>query len=131
MTNPAAVMSGVLNLFLAQPFGTRSLMQRILIMAISDSVTSIQKSIDALCSKIEEPLLCARLRNYVYSDQDIKASILHNAETEDLDKIVVIIKSDVLSPDIPSEEYGRVYNAYVAWNNAVENVGKVRNESGR
>lgn len=125
VANPAAVMSGVLNLFLAQPFGTRSLMQRILIMAISDSIGHIQKSIDTLQAKVDEPLLCERIRNYVYSEQDTKDLIENESEDENLDKLVIILRTDLLKPDLPSEISGKILNTYIAWNKAVENVGKM------
>ncbi|KAH0254386.1 hypothetical protein KCU84_g23493, partial [Aureobasidium melanogenum] len=38
--NPAAVMAGVLDLFLAQPFGAKSLLQRIFSLALGDSIRS-------------------------------------------------------------------------------------------
>ena len=57
-TNPAAVMSQVLDLFMAQPFGARSLLQRIFGMAIHDGISNIQKSIDVLIfQKIHDPIL--------------------------------------------------------------------------
>jgi hypothetical protein len=52
IANPAAVMSGVLDLFLAQPFGTRSLLQRIFAQTLSDGIRLFQRSIDDLVSKI-------------------------------------------------------------------------------
>ena len=124
VTNPAAVMSGVLNLFLAQPFGTRSLMQRILIMAISDSISHIQKSIDTLQAKIDETLPCERIQNYVYSEQETKDLIENVSEEGNIDKLVVILRTDLLKPVLPSETSGKILNTYVAWNKAVENVGK-------
>jgi hypothetical protein len=44
IANPAAVMSGLLDIFLAQPFGTRSLMHRIFSMTLNDGIRSFQKS---------------------------------------------------------------------------------------
>ncbi|KAI5292929.1 hypothetical protein KEM56_006167, partial [Ascosphaera pollenicola] len=55
LTNPAAVMAGVLDIFLAQPFGSRSLIQRILGMAMGDGIKSLQRSIDVLTKKIASP----------------------------------------------------------------------------
>ena len=122
MANPAAVMSGVLNLFLAQPFGTRSLMQRILIMAISDSISQIQKTLDALQAKIDEPLLCERLRAYVYSEQETKDKVEERARVDETDKIVVILETKLLRPDLPFKESEKISSTYIAWNKAVENV---------
>ena len=50
-------MAGVLDLFLAQPFGTRSLLQRIFSQAINDGIRQHQKSVDDLTAKIQDPIL--------------------------------------------------------------------------
>lgn len=120
--NPAAVMSGVLDLFLAQPFGAKSLLQRIFGMALNDGIRSAQKSIDILATKIDEPVLCEKIKNFVEADASIKIAIRTEAADEGVDLLVAVLRSDLLKPDLPEEEIGRVFNAYVAWNNAVENV---------
>ena len=40
IANPAAVMSSILDIFLAQPFGARSLMQRIFSLTLNDGIRS-------------------------------------------------------------------------------------------
>lgn len=123
IANPAAVMAGVLDLFLAQPFGARSLMQRIFGMAISDGVKSVQKSIDTLqTTKINDPVLCDKIKAFTNADEEVKDAIRSEAETEDIDVVVAILRSEYFSPELTPEQVGKVFNAYVAWNNAVENV---------
>lgn len=65
--NPGLVMNGVLDLFLAQPFGSRSLAQRVFGMALNDGIKSFQKSIDALVAKIHDPVLCQKLKAFIDS----------------------------------------------------------------
>ena len=116
-------MSGVLDLFLAQPFGARSLMQRIFGMAISDGVKSVQKSIDTLSTtKINDPVLCNKIKAFTDADEETKNAIRSEAETDGVDIVVAILRSEYFGPELPPEQIGRVFNAYVAWNNAVENV---------
>lgn len=123
IANPAAVMSGVLDLFLAQPFGSKSLMQRIFGMAINDGIHQGRKAIDALATtKIKDPILCDKIKAYSESDQDIKDALRDEAEAEQVDLVVVILRSEYFAPELTPEQIGRVFNAYVAWNNAVENV---------
>ena len=123
IANPAAVMSGVLDLFLAQPFGARSLLQRIFGMAINDGVSSVQKTIDTLGStKIKDEVLCTKIKAYVDSNEDVKAILREEAESEQVDIVVTILRSDILRPELSSQQVEKVFNAYVAWNNAVENV---------
>ena len=117
-------MSGVLNLFLAQPFGTRSLMQRILIMAISDSISQIQKTLDMLQAKMNEPLLCERIRAYIYAEQEIKDRIEEKAREDNVDKMVVILRTDLLGPTLPTEDSAKIPNTYNAWTKAIESVSE-------
>jgi hypothetical protein len=123
IANPAAVMSGVLDLFLAQPFGARSLLQRIFGMAIHDGVNSVQKSIDTLSStKIKDEVLCAKIKAYVQADEEVKDVIRQEAAKEDVDVVITILRSDFFEPELSSQQVEKVFNAYVAWNNAVENT---------
>jgi len=123
IANPAALMSGVLDLFLAQPFGARSLLQRIFGMAINDGVNSVQKTIDTLgTTKIKDDTLCAKIKAYVESDEDIKQALRQDAENEQVDIVVTVLRSDFFKPELSSQQVEKVFNAYVAWNNAVENV---------
>lgn len=115
-------MSGVLDLFLAQPFGAKSLLQRIFGMALGDGIRSVQKSIETLTTKIDEPIFCAKIRNYVESDEDVKQAIRSEAKAENLDLLVAVLRSEDVDPALEPEDIGKAFNAYVAWNNAVENV---------
>lgn len=120
--NPAAVMAGVLDLFLAQPFGAKSLLQRIFGMALNDGVRSVQRSIDTLKSKIDEPVLAEKIHNYVEADDDIKDVIRAESQAEGTDLLVSILRNDTLKPELNGEDTARVVNGWVAWNSAVENV---------
>jgi Domain of unknown function in PX-proteins (DUF3818) len=120
--NPALVMSGVLDLFLAQPFGSRSLAQRVFGLAINDGVKTMQKAIDALRQKIEEPIFCDKIKGFCNADENLKNQIRSEGAVDDVDIIVAVLRSESLQPELSSEQVGQIFNAYVAWNNAVENV---------
>ncbi|RFU72721.1 px domain-containing [Trichoderma arundinaceum] len=122
IANPAAVMSGVLDVFLAQPFGTRSLMQRMFSLALHDGIRSFQRSIDALDLKIGDPVFTEKIKKYTNAEEDIKREIRRQAEDEDIDIIVVILRSELIEPELTGEQIQRLFNAYVAFNNAVENI---------
>jgi hypothetical protein len=122
IANPAAVMSGVLDLFLAQPFGSRSLLQRIFSMTLQDGIKTFQKSIDGLVSKIDDPVLVEKLKAFIEADEPVRMEIREEAAAEDVDIIVAILRSELFSPELSPEQIGKVFNAYVAWNNAVDNV---------
>ncbi|MCJ1312846.1 hypothetical protein MMC25_006522 [Agyrium rufum] len=120
--NPALVMTGVLDLFLAQPFGSRSLAQRVFSMALNDGIKTFQRSIDSLCKKIDDPILCSKIKKFSDGDENTKNIIRNEAVVDDVDLIVAILRSELIEPDLTGEQIGKVFNAYVAWNSAVENV---------
>ena len=122
IANPAAVMSGVLDIFLAQPFGARSLLQRIFSLTLNDGIRSFQKSIDALTAKIGDPTFTEKLKRYVGAEDHIRAAIWAEAEDENVDLVVAILRSDLIEPELTGEQIQRLFNAYVAFNSAVENV---------
>ncbi|KAJ5372323.1 hypothetical protein N7517_004329 [Penicillium concentricum] len=122
IANPAAVMSGVLDLFMAQPFGSRSLLQRIFSLTLNESIKDFQRSIDSLASKVGDTVLTQKLKSFADSEEVIKNVIREEAVSDDVDIIVAILRSELISPDLNSEQIGKVFNGYVAWNYAVENV---------
>lgn len=122
IANPAAVMSGILDIFLAQPFGTRSLLQRIFSMTLNDGIRNFQKSIDALAARIDHQLFVDKLKKFTEAEEHIKLAIREEAEADDVDIVVAILRSELIEPPLTAEQIGRLYNAYVAFNSAVENV---------
>lgn len=122
VANPAAVMSNLLDVFLAQPFGTKSLMQRIFSLALNDGIRSFQKSIDAVAAKINDDVFVAKLQKYSDAEDHIKFGIREEAESEHVDLVVAILRSDLIEPSLTGEQIQRLYNAFVAFNSAVENV---------
>ncbi|KAK4178673.1 succinate flavoprotein subunit [Triangularia setosa] len=122
IANPAAVMSHILDIFLAQPFGARSLMQRIFSLTLNDGIRNFQRSIDALAAKINDPVFVEKLKAYSDSEEHIKVAIREEAEADQIDVIVVILRSELLEPALKPTQIERLYNAYVAFNSAVENV---------
>ncbi|KAJ5692643.1 hypothetical protein N7462_002066 [Penicillium macrosclerotiorum] len=122
IANPAAVMTGVLDLFMAQPFGSRSLLQRIFSLTLNDSIKDFHKSINSLAAKVDDSILTEKLKNFVEAGEVIKNEIREEAEVEQVDIIVAILRSELLQPELNPEQIGKVFNSYVAWNHAVDNV---------
>ena len=113
-------MKGVLDLFLAQPFGSHSLMQRILGYAIRDGISHLQKTIDALSNKINEPKLAQKIANFTSSSEAEKYELRKEALQEELELLIVVLRTERLEPDLETNEIERIFNAYVAWNAAVD-----------
>lgn len=128
IANPAAVMSSVLDVFLAQPFGTRSLLQRIFSLTLNDGISSFQKSIDGLNAKIGDPVFAEKLQKYAISEDDVHIKIREEAEAENIDLIVVVLRSELIEPELSGAQIQRLFNAYVAFNNAIENIDEEMRE---
>ncbi|RPB27624.1 PX domain protein [Terfezia boudieri ATCC MYA-4762] len=121
IANPAMVMSGFLDIFLATPFNSRSLMQRILGMALNDGLEKFQKSIDALTAKVGDPALCEKIKHFVDADEPVRDEIKHEAEQDSVDLLVAILRSEYLQPALTTQQIEKIFNAYVAWTNALDN----------
>ena len=93
IANPAAVMSSILDIFLAQPFGARSLMQRIFSLTLNDGIRSFQKSIDALSEKIGDPVFSDKIKKFTDSSEAIKETVRREASDDDIDLIVAILRT--------------------------------------
>lgn len=115
-------MTGILDLFMAQPFGSRSLLQRIFSMTLNDGIKGFQRAIDSLTLKIDDPILCEKLKKFTDADEDIKNAVRKESEDDNMDLVVSILRTELIEPDLRPEQVGRLFNAYVAWNNVVENV---------
>ncbi|MBE3047539.1 DUF3818 domain-containing protein, partial [Candidatus Bathyarchaeota archaeon] len=122
LTNPAAVMSSILDIFLAQPFGTRSLLQRIFSLTLNDGIRSVQRAVESLASRIDDKIFVDKIMAFVDSPESIKAEIRQESKEMGLDIIVGIIQSDVIEPEMLPGQTETIFNAYVAFNSAVENT---------
>jgi len=122
IANPAAVMSGVLDLFLAQPFGTRSLLQRIFSTTLQNGIKTQQRAIDSLVVKLNEPVFVSKIQAFVAAPEEVKNELRAEAADEQVDIIVTILRCDHFKPSLTGPQIQKVFNAYVAWNSAVENV---------
>ncbi|OQV08873.1 hypothetical protein CLAIMM_13087 [Cladophialophora immunda] len=121
IANPAAVMSGVLDLFLAQPFGARSLLQRIFAQTLADGIRQFQRSIDGVAGQVQDPILVNKIKAFVDSPEETKNIVRTEASTEQIDLVVAILRSEQFEPELTPPQIQRVFNAWVAWNSAVEN----------
>src|SRR5579862_9504543 len=121
-SNPMAMLRGVLDLFLAQPFGQRSLLQRILSITLNDDIKKLQKNLDGLREKIGDEALCEKLKNYVYADASIQDPIRQEAADGETDLITLIMRNEDISPPLDGKQIVRMHTAFLAWNSALNEV---------
>jgi hypothetical protein len=122
IANPAAVMSAILDVFLAQPWGARSLMQRIFSLTLNDGVRTLQKSVDALVERVNEPAFAAKIKAYVEADDAVKLAVRDEARSGDMDLVLAVLVTAQLGPQLTDGQYERAFNAYAAFNVAVEDA---------
>jgi hypothetical protein len=120
-------MSSVLGLFLAQPFGSQSLLQWIFSMTLNNGIRAFQKNINVLATKVGDPTVCQKLKVFTDVDENLKNVFRAEAAAEDLDVIMVILWSDLLPHELTAEQYEKVVNPY-AWNYAIGNIDKEMKE---
>ncbi|KAK9712072.1 hypothetical protein K7432_007396 [Basidiobolus ranarum] len=96
ISNPTAMMKAVLDLFLAQPFGHPSILQRVVSSNLHDSLKKKKKVIEGLRAEIKDEPLCDRIHNYVYSSE----SRPYDGETgmSDLDKLFRVVRDNTIKP---------------------------------
>ena len=73
ISNPMGMIRGVLDLFLAQPFGGRSLLQRMFTGQLMEEVRALEEDIEAVKEKVDDPVMCEKVRLYVYAPREIQA----------------------------------------------------------
>ncbi|KAF9906801.1 hypothetical protein BX616_000620 [Lobosporangium transversale] len=114
VSNPMAMMKGIMDLFLAQPFGTRSLMQRIISGNIQEEVSEYKKEIDDLETAIGDPALCEKIRSYVYAPRSVISQIFPDDEPYDITELSLVmdvLRSDQIQPVLEPMQIKRVWDA--------------------
>lgn len=117
-----AMLRGILDLFLAQPFGQKSLIQRILTIALNDDIHKIQKNIDMLREKITDDALCDKLKSYVYADVAVQEPIRQEVEDGKMELITAILRSEDIQPILDGKQIIRMHAALIAWNSVIDDV---------
>lgn len=126
-SNPMAIMKGVIDLFLAQPLGRRSLLQNILRMVLADDIKVQEKAIEVLMKKTDNPAIASTLNAYIDSTASVKEEIRRDAAERDVDILVAVFGSPMIS-HIPPELALEIESWYSEWNKAVEGESKVNTD---
>ncbi|PWZ03194.1 hypothetical protein BCV70DRAFT_197427 [Testicularia cyperi] len=114
ISNPMAMVRGVLDLFLAQPFGQRSLLQRMFSSSLQDEVRELDEVCAAIAAKVEDPDICEKVRQFVYAPPEIQDTFRRDAEAERLDLLTTILRSPE-APRLRREQIHRVVRASQAY----------------
>jgi hypothetical protein len=105
ISNPVYMIRSVMDVFLAQPFGQRSLLQRMLTSNIQEESKELGEIANGVAAKVEDDALCERVRCFVYAPVLLQDEMRQEAERDRLDLITVILKSNKLpahAPNLPA-----------------------------
>ncbi|RXK42559.1 PX domain-containing protein [Tremella mesenterica] len=114
ISNPMAMIRGILDLFLARPFGGQSLLQKMFSQSLTEDIRLIAEDIQTVMDKIDDPVLCQKIQQYTDAPYDIQELFRKDAAMEGVDLLVVILRS----PDMPTlsrPQLQRAYRASRAW----------------
>ncbi|KAF4575050.1 hypothetical protein EYR36_006406 [Pleurotus pulmonarius] len=93
ISNPIGMIRGVLDLFLAQPFGGKSLLQRMFTSSLTEEVKVLEEQIEAVKDKVEDPIICEKMRQFVYAPKEIQDLYKIDAAAENQGLITIILRS--------------------------------------
>ena len=65
ISNPVAMVRAVLDLFLARPFGSTSLLQKMFSSGLADEARELKEDADMVARKIADDRLVQKVQNYV------------------------------------------------------------------
>ncbi|KAF8640050.1 hypothetical protein AX17_001292 [Amanita inopinata Kibby_2008] len=93
ISNPISMIRSILDLFLAQPFGGKSLLQRMFTGSLTEETKALQEQIEAVKDKVDDPIMCAKVRQFVYASRDIQQLFKLDAASEDMHVLTAVLRS--------------------------------------
>lgn len=72
ISNPVAMVRGVLDLFLARPFGSTSLLQKMFSSGLADEARELREDAEMVARKIGDERMVQKVQNFVDASKDIQ-----------------------------------------------------------
>ncbi|GAA5942680.1 hypothetical protein JCM1841_004150 [Sporobolomyces salmonicolor] len=114
ISNPVAMVRSVLDLFLARPFGSTSLLQKMFSSGLSDEVKDLKEDAEMVARKIGDDRLCEKVRQYINLDKESQDEMRADAAAENLDIMTVILRSPS-QPRLDARTMQRLAHCAVAY----------------
>ncbi|KAK0468376.1 uncharacterized protein EV420DRAFT_1504143 [Desarmillaria tabescens] len=93
ISNPIGMIRSVLDLFLAQPFGGRSLLQRMFSGSLTEEARALEEEIEAVKVKVDDPVMCEKVRLFIYGPREIQDMYKADAVKEKMPLLTVVLRS--------------------------------------
>ncbi|KZT24480.1 hypothetical protein NEOLEDRAFT_1179166 [Neolentinus lepideus HHB14362 ss-1] len=113
ISNPMGMIRSVLDLFLAQPFGQKSLLQRMFTSSLAEEVRALEEDIEAVKDKVDDPLLCEKIKLFVYAPKEIQYIYKADAVAEKVNILTAVLRSGE-DPPLSRPQMYRVMRAHRA-----------------
>ncbi|SCZ88744.1 BZ3500_MvSof-1268-A1-R1_Chr10-3g03075 [Microbotryum saponariae] len=114
ISNPVAMVRAVLDLFLARPFGSNSLLQKMFSSGLNDEVRELKDDATLVAHKIDDEVLCDKVEGFVDASKEYQDRCRAEAKGENIDLMSVILRSDQ-EPRMDATTFERVQRASVAY----------------
>ncbi|KAF7971109.1 hypothetical protein HWV62_22036 [Athelia sp. TMB] len=115
ISNPMGMIRSMLDLFMAQPFGGRSLLQRMFTSSLTEEVKVLEADIEAVKEKVDDPIMCEKVRQFVYAPREIQDLLKADAAEEKMNILTVVLRSGD-EPVLSRAQMQRVNRAHRAHN---------------
>ncbi|KAG1783308.1 hypothetical protein EV702DRAFT_1191738 [Suillus placidus] len=113
ISSPVAMIRSVMDIFLATPFGGRSLLQRMFSSSLTEEVTIIEEDIEAVKAKVDDPVMCEKLRLFVNAPLEIQDTYRTDAKQGKIPVLAVVLRSGE-EPRLNRDQLRRVHRAHLA-----------------
>ncbi|KAF9247067.1 hypothetical protein BU15DRAFT_84631 [Melanogaster broomeanus] len=126
VSNPVGMIRSVLDIFLAQPFGGRSLLQRMFTSSLTEEVKSLNTYIEHVSVKVDSPILCEKVRLFAYAPREIQVMYRADAKAENrhLLRVILMDTGDPVLPRALSQKVERAGSKWEQWMKEREREGK-------
>ncbi|KLO06907.1 hypothetical protein SCHPADRAFT_860852 [Schizopora paradoxa] len=113
ISNPVAMIRGALDLFAARPFGGQSLLQKMFTSSMQEEVKALGEDIEMVMEKVDDPVICEKIRQFVYAPSEIQAIYRADAAAENMNLMTVVLRSGE-QPALSRAQIHRVMHAHQA-----------------
>ncbi|KAM0789993.1 hypothetical protein ACM66B_005323 [Microbotryomycetes sp. NB124-2] len=93
ISNPVAMIRSVLDLFLARPFGSSSLLQKMFSSGLHEEVRELREDAELVARKIGDDRLVQKVEAYVEAPKDVQDAMKAEALEDNVDLMSVILRS--------------------------------------
>ncbi|KAI8050834.1 hypothetical protein BDF22DRAFT_745025 [Syncephalis plumigaleata] len=106
ISNPARMAKGVTDLFLARPFGQRSVLQRIIATNVNETLKELDGDIERLEREIGDLAICHKINKYITHP---KLQYPDDAEMSDDELLMRLLHDNSIAPELHAIQLERIW----------------------